>query len=194
MLLEQALAEIPDGDARNVRYFFRNRVVILLMLLAGLRIAEVANLRWEHVDLDNAILRVHQGKGLRDRELPLHPVLADALESIAPALRGTYVCGHKNGDQIESRSMAHVFARWLTWRGGPKITAHQLRHEFAQSLRRTGADLETIRAALGHTDLSTTSVYLGDSVDEVRKAVAKLPAPRAKKRPRADGDEQEGGA
>lgn len=153
----------------------RNRRAIFLMLFAGLRISEAAALRWREVDLDDGALFVRQGKGGKDRCVPLHPHLLDELRAAPTHYRGFAVAGGKDDQPLSPKSMAHIFEIWLPKRG-LRISAHQLRHTFATELLRNKADLRHIQELLGHESLETTQAYLAVDVEGLRSAVALLPS------------------
>jgi site-specific recombinase XerD len=154
----------------------RNRLVVLVMLRTGVRISEAVALQWHDVDLEQQTLRVRDGKGGKDRTIPLRKGIVTELRpwqsmdeerAVLPA--------YPDGRSFAStKSMAHVFDRWLRAHG-IKITAHRLRHTFATELVRGGADLESIRRLLGHASLETTQRYLDVDADHLRGAVDHLP-------------------
>lgn len=158
----RAIAVPADIHGAELYKWRRNRRACLLMLCAGLRIAEVAALVWSDVDLELAQLTVRDGKGGKDRTLPLEKRLAASLAEvpIEKRLDDAHVIDVERGRGFSSpKALAHIFERWLP-RLGIDITAHQLRHTFATELLRNGVDLETIRQLLGHSSLETTQRYL----------------------------------
>jgi integrase/recombinase XerD len=179
--LHAALVAPPAGlDRRAARSWERNRRVIYLMLFAGLRISEVALLRWEHIKLDVPELLVERGKGGHQRIIPINAGLLTELLRVGADQRVGAVCEtHRRlgeGDNgITVKSLGHVFERWLPALGLEGINAHRLRHTFATELRRSGADLEDIRQLLGHEWLETTQIYLGPDPERLRAAVDRLP-------------------
>jgi site-specific recombinase XerD len=175
--LETAL-ELPDTIGPVRRWFwFRNRRAVFLMLYAGLRISEVAALCWRDVDLDAGTLMIRDGKGGKDRVLPIHVKLTAELECVAASERlpAYAVAGHESGACLTHKSMGHVFERWLPARG-IDISSHQLRHSFATQLLRNGADIRVIQELLGHESLETTQRYLLVEDDQKQAAVRLLPS------------------
>jgi site-specific recombinase XerD len=170
-LLDAPLDELPSWR-RPIR--IRNQIAILLMLYAGLRISEVATLRWKDVDLDELMLMVRDAKGGTFRVVPIHDRLAAALCMILDSERRGAVCGRCGGKQRSYKSLPHIFDRWLR-DDGLEISAHQLRHTFATRLLWAGANLREIQRLLGHKSLATTEKYLALELEQKRKAVEKLP-------------------
>lgn len=163
---------ILDIKKRHVR--MRERRIVLLMLYAGMRLSEVPKLDWRDVDLDTRTLIVRDGKGGRDRALPIHERVAMDLRQTPEDRQRGAVCGHLNGKPISYKSVPHVFDRWLK-EAGLDISAHQLRHTFAVEMLRNGANLRAIQTSLGHASLATTERYLACDLDDKRRAVNALP-------------------
>jgi integrase/recombinase XerD len=161
-------------------------------LLTGLRCSELSHLQLGHLDLDAGVLRVVDGKGRKDREVPVVPRLAAILR---PYLTGTR-------PTLLKRPTPYVFARagrsgtWALAHGdlplGPRtiwqiirrlIAAtlhragahpHMLRHSFASRLRENGADLQDIQEALGHAVITTTAMYAHLTTRRRRERLADL--------------------
>lgn len=168
------LDAVPARPAPTAWQHRRNALACRLMYFAGLRIAETAALRWEDVDLEARTAIVREGKGGKDRALPLADALVAELRVVAPASGQGPVLTTKGGRPIGYKSLDHVFARWLPKRG-LKISAHRLRHSFATELYRAGVDLHAIQQLLGHSDISTTMMYTLCDAERLRGAVGMLP-------------------
>ena len=151
----------------------RNKRAIGLMLLAGLRIAEAAAIVWKDIDLANAELFVRQGKGGRDRKIPVNQALSTILQKAPDHNQAQAVAGLADGNPMGPKSMAHICERWLP-RHEIYISAHQLRHSFATELCRAGVHIRTIQYLLGHKNLETTMRYLFIDDEQKRDAVSKL--------------------
>jgi site-specific recombinase XerD len=237
---------------------WRDFALVATALLTGLRCAELAALQVAHVDLEAGRLRVVNGKGGRDRELPIIPrleaILRPYLEEIRPALLGrplgclsrrpvsryglgsnqwrsvpsrtpqgkwdlqTKVEGRNVSRTLEARSRedaehqraeliplpapppfvfvnAHATSSQRVRRAGlalsPKtifalvrravapiigrpVAPHMLRHSFASHLRENGADLQIIQEALGHAQITTTTMYAHLTTNRRRQELARL--------------------
>jgi site-specific recombinase XerD len=163
------------GKGRSLWTWQRNHRAICLMLYGGLRLGEVCRLDWQHVDLGRGVLYVVQGKGRKDRVVPLHPELARVL-AVIPATQCTgAVAGNRDGSGQGEKTMGHLCMRWLAQLGLDGITAHRLRYTCATELRRNGADLKDVQAILGHESLETTEYYLGPDPDRLCAAIRHLP-------------------
>jgi len=143
----------------------RNRALLELVYSAGLRSSEAAGLDLGDIDFEQEHVHIRNGKGAKDRIVPLGE---QAAEAVARYLR--------DGRPQLARSAAN--ALFLSARGRRLDTStlrrlmkhpHRLRHSFATHLLEGGADLRTIQELLGHSSLSTTQVYSHVSAKRLRK-------------------------
>jgi site-specific recombinase XerD len=144
-----------------------HRTLLLTLYGAGLRRSEVAHLKVRDIDSQRMLLRVDQGKGGRDREVPLSPTLLEALREYYRWMRPqTYLFpGTRDGwraDRPITTKPIWDAVRLAAQRAkiDKRVTPHTLRHSYATHLLEAGADLRTIQLLLGHADLSHTTVYL----------------------------------
>ena len=144
-----------------------HRTLLLTLYGAGLRRSEVAHLKVRDIDSQRMLLRVDQGKGGRDREVPLSPTLLAALREYYRWMRPeTYLFpGTRDGwraDKPITTKPIWDAVRLAAQRAkiDKPVTPHTLRHSYATHLLEAGADLRTIQLLLGHADLSHTTVYL----------------------------------
>lgn len=151
------------ASAKNLYH----RTLLLTLYGAGLRRSEACQLKVRDIDSARMVLRVAQGKGGRDREVPLSPTLLAALREYYRWMRPqTYLFpGTRNGWRADAPITARVIwdaVRLATRKAGidKRVTPHTLRHTYATHLLEAGADLRTIQLLLGHADLSHTTVYL----------------------------------
>lgn len=176
--LKESLAEPPNLSARDRFYWQRTRLTVQLMLHAGLRIGEVADLRWEYIDLESKLLKVVRGKGGRNRDIPLNTTLLAELERVPEPLRVGPVIGTTKGRPLHVKCVAHLFERQLAKRlrefGQPPVSPHQLRRAFATRLKQSQVDLDTIRRLLGHRHLNTTQRYLDGCAEGAEEAVSRI--------------------
>ena len=144
-----------------------HRTLLLTLYGTGLRRSELCRLKVRDIDSARLVLRVVQGKGGRDRDVPLSPTLLAALREYWRWMRPqTYLFpGTKAGwraDRPITTKPVWEAVRFATERAGieKRVTPHTLRHSYATHLLEAGADLRTIQLLLGHADLSHTAVYL----------------------------------
>jgi integrase/recombinase XerD len=169
---EKLLAQVNPKSVTGLR----NQAALLLMLRAGLRVSEVAQLHLSDLDLRERRLTVRRGKGAKDRTLYLDQQTAEALgkwlalekrpksqwllPTVQTGRRGVGVS--QAGAQIGRRYLQAMVARLGREAGLPKEKCHPhaLRHTFATSEIARGVPVHQLQADLGHADLATTSVYL----------------------------------
>lgn len=144
-----------------------HRAMLMTMYSTGMRRAELCNLKVEDIDSQRMLIHVRQGKGGKDRDVPLSPNLLETLREYYRWMRPkTFLFpGTVNGSRADKPITSKV-----TWeacqeaakRAGitKRVSPHLLRHSFATHLMENGADLPTVQALLGHTDLKPTSIYL----------------------------------
>ena len=155
----------------EVRAFFsvitkrRDLAIFMLMLRAGLRVEEVANLTLGAVDHRRSQLMVRSGKGAKDRLVYLYEDVADALaaylqlrpETDEPRIflveKGIY-----KGKPLSVRGIQKR-AEYYSEKCGVHVSCHQLRHTMATDLLNAGADVVTIQYLLGHSRIKTTLRY-----------------------------------
>ena len=151
------------GSAKNLYH----RTLLMTLYGAGLRRSEACQLKVRDIDSQRMVLRVEQGKGGRDREIPLSPTLLTALRQYYRWMRPkTYLFpGTHHGWRADAPITTKVIweaVRLAARKAGidKRVTPHTLRHTYATHLLEAGADLRTIQLLLGHADLSHTTVYL----------------------------------
>jgi site-specific recombinase XerD len=158
----EAIVSELGGDSALA---LRNQALIELVYSAGLRSAEAVSLDLGDVDFEQEHVHVRQGKGAKDRIVPLGEeaahLVARYLREARPKLaRGTEnalflsVRGHRLDTSTLRRLVPHP---------------HRLRHAFATHLLEGGADLRTIQELLGHSSLSTTQMYSHVDAKRLRK-------------------------
>jgi len=133
----------------------RARRMVALELFAGLRSSEVAVL--DCSDIGHGVIVVRDGKGGKDRVIPMHPVLAEMLDGIPGSGRLFTRAGRPISSSAVARVIAHQFERC-----GISATPHQLRHTFGTELARaTNGNLVAMADLMGHSSTETTRGYTG---------------------------------
>lgn len=135
----------------------------LVLYATGLRRTEARHLLPADIDSKRMVVRVRQGKGRKDRYVPLSAKLLDALRGHWKAARPqTWLFeGPIPGKEVSNATVAKWFVEARTKSGISKaITPHTLRHSFATHLLEGGMDLRRLQLLLGHRSLATTAQYL----------------------------------
>jgi len=170
------------GDAQQLVEAARNpreKSMLLLLACCGLRRSELLNLDTGDIAADVSELRVRQGKGQKDRVVPIPGQCQEVLREYLATQQGRSgpLFSTGKGTRLGTTGFYRVFRRLLKRAGleEAEITPHSLRHLYATSLLRGRADIETVRSLLGHRDLRTTSRYLHADDEGRRSAVERLP-------------------
>jgi integrase/recombinase XerD len=146
------------------------RVLFMAVYGCGLRVSEVVALRAEDIDSKRMVLRVCQGKGMKDRYVMLSPKLLAVLREYYKAFRptATLFFGQDKARPLDRGTVLRA-CRLIARRAGltKRVTVHTLRHSFATHLLEGGVDLRTIQALLGHRSLRTTALYTFVSTQRV---------------------------
>jgi site-specific recombinase XerD len=159
----------------NKRYAtgLRNKAMLSIMLNMGLRLNEVCNLRPGDINLTNGKLKVVQGKGKKDRLLGIPEVTANLLEEWRKKRpRSDYFFCTMKGKRLSDRYIQNMVIRYgQRAKIEKKISPHTLRHTYATEYYRRTRDIETLRRILGHSDISTTTIYINLANVEVENGM-----------------------
>jgi integrase/recombinase XerD len=160
-----------------------HRAMLMTLYSTGVRRTEAANLKVADIDSKRMVVHIRQGKGRRDRDIPLSSKLLDLLREYWRWMRPkTYLFpGTRKGWRADvpiSPKMMWAACREAAVRAGldPRISPHCLRHSYATHLLEAGTDLYTIQKLLGHADLRHTLVYLHLSRTHLHSAASPLDA------------------
>ena len=140
----------------------KHRLLIGLCYGCGLRCAEVRNLRRADVDTERGMVHVHQGKGNKDRCLPMGSMLQRGIRTYLEAENPAQYLFEGNKGQVYSQRGAQWALTEAVKKSGifKEVTLHTLRHTYATHLLEQGVNILTIKELLGHAHIDTTMVYL----------------------------------
>lgn len=148
------------------KFSYRNYIILMTLSRTGMRVSEIANLRKRDI-VENSII-VRQGKGKKDRVIPLENELAGLLGLYADPLTPRNKIFPMSTRQI--RNIVYKYAP-----SGFDVHPHTLRHSFAVYCVKSGMSIRSLQKILGHDSLNTTSIYLDivgqDVVDDFKKVV-----------------------
>ncbi len=150
----QALLKVCD--------LLKHRLLIGLCYGCGLRCAEVRTLKVADVDTERAMVHVRQGKGSKDRCLPMGVMLARGIKSYIDAEKPrTYLFEGNDGGAYSQRGAQWAISQAVKKAGIVKeVSLHTLRHTYATHLLEQGVNILTIKDLLGHAHIDTTMIYL----------------------------------
>jgi site-specific recombinase XerD len=144
-----------------------HRAMLMTLYSTGMRRAEMCRLKVSDIDSQRMIVHIHNGKGGRDRDVPLSQNLLETLRAYFRWMKpktwlfpGTV--DHLRADVPITEKMAWAAARKAAEKAGitKRVSPHILRHSYATHMLEAGADLRTIQMLLGHAKLEHTTVYL----------------------------------
>ena len=143
----------------------RDDALFELIYSCGLRISEACSLKVENIHFAEGFILVH-GKGDKERIVPFGSVAAEKLKKYIQEVRPGLVKG-RNISEVFVNYKGEAISRKGVWKrfqdlealSGVHSKVHTLRHSFATHLLAGGADLRSVQELLGHSDLSTTTIY-----------------------------------
>jgi integrase/recombinase XerC len=179
--LGKLLDEFSFGDDFSGK---RDRAVVEMLYLTGMRRAELIGLRDEDVDLTEGAVKV-RGKRNKERIIPLVGSFIDSLGNYLEARGKEGISSPERffvtdrGNKMYDKSVYNIVNRYLSMvTTVEKKSPHVLRHTFATHMLNHGADLNSIKELLGHANLSATQIYTHNTFEQLKK-VYKQAHPRA---------------
>jgi site-specific recombinase XerD len=163
----------------NSTQHLKHRLILMTTYSAGLRAMEVAVVKAEHIDSKNMLIKVENGKGGKERYTVLSSIVLEELRQYYKTCKPfpyLFPSAFKNCEHLPLTypSIRSIYEEARKKAGIKKgVGIHTLRHSFATHLLEAGYDLRRIQVLLGHTQLSTTMIYLHVS----RATLSKIPSP-----------------
>lgn len=187
-ILHEAEPTTPAG--------LRDRAMLELLYATGLRRMELPALKRYDVDLARKLVFVREGKGRRDRVVPLGERAAAWLDTYLHASRPQLLAGEIDalfvtdyGEAITPAWLAEKVKRYMAFAGIDRPGAtHLFRHACATHMLENGADIRYIQEMLGHANLATTEIYTHVAIDKLQRIhAATHPAGTLERRRDAEG-------
>lgn len=148
----------------------KHKLLLSLLYGCGLRCAEVRSLKLQDLDFDRRLVHIKQGKGRKDRYVPLNIQLVSELQHYIRKYKPKeFLFNGKPLARVESSKEMRYSqrgAQWVVTQAALKagivkpVSSHTLRHTYATHLLEDGLDIVTIKDLLGHSKIETTMVYL----------------------------------
>jgi site-specific recombinase XerD len=176
--LPKALSPDQIKKLLSVNLSSRERAVLFLILDSGLRLAEVAALELDDVDIQRGLARVRHGKGDKERWVVFGSETRSALDQwIQERARLNGHCAKLfTGEQgALSTSGVYQLIKKTARRAnlGSVVAPHKLRHTFATEYLNGGGSIYDLSALLGHTDIRTTMIYVSVSLEHLQQQHAR---------------------
>ena len=170
ILSQEEVARLIDASSSLFQ-----RALLMVLYGTGMRRSELARLKIAHIDSQRMIIHVVDGKGHKDRDLPLSPTLLENLRVYWRRLKPrTYLFPsrmYRDHEQpISDKAVWQACTEAAKKSGLRKaVSPHLVRHAWATHLLEAGTDLRTIQLLLGHEDLEATARYLHLSAQHLQK-------------------------
>ncbi|MBD8528182.1 site-specific tyrosine recombinase XerC [Pseudomarimonas arenosa] len=194
--VEAVLAQPDVEDVQGLR----DRAILELLYSTGLRRAEAMRLTVYDLEPLRGIVRVHQGKGRKDRVVPIgeralawvQRYLDEARPALVVDAQEWTLFLNRFGRPFQGNGLGALVRRYLKAAGITKRGAcHLFRHAMATQMLEHGADVRYIQAMLGHENLDTTQVYTHVSIAKLQAVhAATHPGAKLGRRIQADGNEE----
>lgn len=165
----------------------RDNMLLKCMYYLGLRNSEVRTLQIDDIDTINSTVKVVQGKGKKDRYVPIPEGFSQELKAYVKGRRGFMFVGRGREGTLSDRHIRRIVkshASAANIRKFGEIHPHTLRHSYATHLQNNGVPLNVIQAMLGHERIETTTIYTHLGIDKAREFIDQAfikPLPRATK-------------
>jgi len=180
--IERLIEHIPVSNETGMR----NRALIELLFSSGLRVSELVNLNRDHINTKRREFMV-RGKGQKDRPVFISESAARHVEnyleirqdSLVPLFlnysRNNTPDTSGNFRRLTARSVQRIISKYVRLAGITKhVSPHTMRHSFATDLLINGADIRSVQAMLGHSNISTTQVYTHVTDQHLREIYEKF--------------------
>jgi excisionase family DNA binding protein len=157
------------------------RPILIVALNTGMRLGEILNLEWKHVNLDSRRVRVERTKSRRIRVININEILLEELLKLKERnSESPYLFPNLNTGK-PLKSVKRAFKSACNSASIENLRFHDLRHTFATRLVERGVDLITIKELLGHSSVTITERYTHSFKEQKRHAVALLDEKRHEK-------------
>ncbi|MEY3954300.1 MAG: site-specific recombinase XerD [Pseudomonadota bacterium] len=176
-LTEAQVEDLLQAPALNTALGLRDRAMMEMMYASGLRVSELVNLRMHHVSVNDRVLRI-MGKGNKERLVPYGEAAHHWLKQYLDDARSDILRGQVS-DDVFVTARGSAMSRVMFWNLIRKyalacgihspLSPHTLRHAFATHLLNHGADLRSVQMLLGHSDISTTTIYTHVARERLRQ-------------------------
>lgn len=145
----------------NVCQNLKHKTILALLYSCGLRVSELINLKWEHIDRSRMIINIIQAKGKKDRQVGLNENIIPLLEKYYRQYKSViYVFNGQFDLQYSSRSVCEVIKQLAKSAGlSKRVYTHLIRHCTFTHMVEMGTDINLIQRLAGHSNVKTTSIY-----------------------------------
>lgn len=149
----------------------KHRVIMCLLYSCGLRVSELINLKWSHIDRSRMIINIVAGKGKKDRQVMLSEKIIPILEDYWHEYKSKeYVLNGQTEIQYSERSVGEVVKQLAEKAGiNKRVYTHLMRHNAFTHMVESGVDINLVQRIAGHNNVKTTMMYCHISNDLISK-------------------------
>lgn len=171
-LNELEMSSILEAAKDNLRDY----AIILTLAYTGLRVGELSSLKIEDIDFYDNVIHVKSGKGDKDRLVVIDGSVIQILKKYLLEEKRTngYLFISQKGSKITTTHIERI-VKYYAKKAGimKKVTPHTIRHTFATTLLKNGADIRFIQQILGHSSVATTQIYTHVDEDALKQVYEK---------------------
>lgn len=179
--------KVLDNTNEVTLYGERNKLIVELLYVTGLRVSELVNIKLKDIDKYNKSIKI-LGKGSKERIVYYEDNCSELLNKYLNNTRreldksnSEYLLLNKFGNKLSTRMIRNILNNLTIGTSIEQIYPHMIRHTFATTMLNNGADLMTVKELLGHESINTTSIYTHVTNEQIRKVFDSC-HPRAKEK------------
>jgi len=149
----------------------KHKTMLLLVYSCGLRAGELLNLQVRDIDGKRFLVNVREGKGVKDRIIPLSKFMLQVLREYYKTYRpGTWLFESPNKEKYSYTSLSNIMRKASVRAKITKnVSLHTLRHSYATHMLDSGIDIRYIQEILGHSSIMTTEIYTHVTTKDLQK-------------------------
>lgn len=186
ILSVEEINQLLEQPSKSTPKEIRDKAMLELLYATGMRVSELISLKIEDVNLAMSYILCRDAN--KERVIPIENVARQALENYINDVRknmcedSNYLFTNMKGQPMSRQGFWKLIKAYAVKAGIDKdITPHMIRHSFASHLVTNGADLKAVQEMLGHSDISTTQIYLKSRQSRIKEEYEKA-HPRAKRK------------
>ncbi|QMU65985.1 MAG: tyrosine-type recombinase/integrase [Flavobacteriaceae bacterium] len=172
--IQKLIAEIHTFSWTYPLEHWRNMAIIFMFFYTGIRMSELLNLKNQDINFEESEFYVRQGKGSKDRTVPLHPKLVPILKFYLGKRNerlpvSSYLFTSVRSCKALTPKNLYAIFKKLSIKCGFKMTPHMLRHTFAKLSLEANLNPYDLKTILGHSHISTTEIYMSMDNENIKR-------------------------
>ena len=200
ILTESEAENVLSQPDVNEPMGLRDRAILEVLYSTGIRRLEVTRLTVQDLDVERGTLIVRQGKGKKDRVVPIGERASQWVDKYINETRPELSCGrdggilflNRYGEAIQANALTTLVRNYIKQANiGKSGSCHLFRHTMATLMMENGADVRFIQAMLGHVSLKTTEVYTHVSIKKLKEIHTLTHPAKAKRTKKIDWNDEE---